>query len=201
MDILCILHEHNGMVSWPVTAYARFWGISDQQASEILDELASTRVANVEWQSDDKIIANLSNRRMVREFKKSNETSEVRAEAGRAGAAARWQKCASSSSTSSSYSSSHTLTDTYAHFDEFWNAYPKKKNKGDAEKAWKVIRPTRELVTKMLASLQVAKQSADWLKDNGQFIPYPASWLRAKGWEDEPVVKREQRQGAWGRKL
>ena len=24
-----------------------------------------------------------------------------------------------------------------------------------------------------------------WKKDNGKYIPYPSSWLNAKGWEDE----------------
>ncbi len=91
--------------------------------------------------------------------------------------------------------------ETRTGFEEFWFSYPKKKNKGDAEKAWKVIRPNKELVDKMLYSLQAAKCSADWLKDNGQFIPYPASWLRAKGWEDEQTVKRGERPGAWGNKL
>ncbi|TBU86819.1 hypothetical protein DNK44_22035 [Pseudomonas dryadis] len=25
----------------------------------------------------------------------------------------------------------------------------------------------------------------DWLKDNGQFVPLPASWLNGKRWDDE----------------
>ena len=39
----------------------------------------------------------------------------------------------------------------------------------------------------MLETLRVQCQQLDWLKDGGQFIPYPASWLRAARWEDEPV--------------
>ncbi|MDR1002074.1 MAG: YdaU family protein [Oscillospiraceae bacterium] len=70
-------------------------------------------------------------------------------------------------------------------FEQFWKAYPKKKSKGDAEKAWKAIKPNSELLTKMLTSIERAKTCSEWQKDGGQFIPYPASWLRAKGWEDE----------------
>lgn len=75
-------------------------------------------------------------------------------------------------------------------FNQFWAEYPKKKSKGDAEKAWKSINPNSELLTKMLNCLQKAKSSLDWQKDGGQFIPYPASWLRAKGWEDEFAEKQ-----------
>lgn len=71
-----------------------------------------------------------------------------------------------------------------AGFAEFWLAFPRKKNKGDAEKAWKALKPNSELVATILAAIASSKQSSEWLKDGGQFIPYPASWLRAKGWED-----------------
>jgi len=75
-------------------------------------------------------------------------------------------------------------------FDVFWQAYPKKKSKGDAEKAWKSINPGKELVATMVNHLAQAKTSREWTKDGGQFIPYPATWLRAKGWEDELPVKQ-----------
>lgn len=70
-------------------------------------------------------------------------------------------------------------------FLKFWEAYPRKKAKGDALKTWKKIKPSEHLAETILQAVQRAKTSADWLKDNGQFIPYPASWLNAMGWEDE----------------
>jgi hypothetical protein len=69
-------------------------------------------------------------------------------------------------------------------FAEFWSAYPRKKNKGDAEKAWASIKPSDALQAEIAGAVLLAKASADWLKGGGKFIPYPASWLRAKGWED-----------------
>lgn len=86
------------------------------------------------------------------------------------------------------YASGDALLNQFA---EFWKAYPKKKNKGDAEKAWKKLKPTGPLVDQMLKSIQTAKTTEDWKKDNGQFIPYPASWLNAKGWEDEFPSQRK----------
>lgn len=70
-------------------------------------------------------------------------------------------------------------------FDEFWTVYPKKKSKGDAEKAWKKIKPSAELVEKIVSKVNLLKSTEQWSKDGGKFIPYPASWLNAMGWEDE----------------
>ena len=70
-------------------------------------------------------------------------------------------------------------------FDDFYKHYPKKKNKAQAEKAWNKIKPTADLLEKMLLSLEQQKESKDWKKDNGQFIPYPSSWLNGRRWEDE----------------
>ena len=81
----------------------------------------------------------------------------------------------------------HSLTRTGMGelFDIFWDAYPKKKSKGQAERAFAQLKPDKQLLETMLSSIGRAKQSVDWLKDKGQYIPYPATWLRAKGWEDE----------------
>ncbi len=70
-------------------------------------------------------------------------------------------------------------------FAEFWTAYPRKKSKAAAERAWAKIRPGEELQAEILAALEQAKQSQDWQKEGGQYIPYPATWLNARGWEDE----------------
>lgn len=70
-------------------------------------------------------------------------------------------------------------------FEKFWNEYPKKKSKGDAEKAWLKIAPGEHLTGEILSAVQRAKTSADWLKEDGKYIPHPATWLNAKGWEDE----------------
>lgn len=74
---------------------------------------------------------------------------------------------------------------TPAFFDEFWLEYPKKKSKGDAEKAWSSIKPNEHLAKQILQAVQRAKTSEQWKREMGQFIPYPASWLRDKGWLDE----------------
>lgn len=70
-------------------------------------------------------------------------------------------------------------------FDEFWELYPKKKSKEDARKAWKKLNPNAELHKRILESVREhIGRDPTWKKDNGQFIPYPATWLRAGGWDD-----------------
>lgn len=72
-----------------------------------------------------------------------------------------------------------------AGFDRFWAEYPRKVAKSDAVRAWRKIKPSELLQAEILAAVSRAKTSVDWQKDGGQFIPYPASWLNAKRWEDE----------------
>lgn len=79
-------------------------------------------------------------------------------------------------------------------FTEFWLAYPKKKSKQPARKAWKKAKAhtSEKRRQEIMDALEVAKNSEGWLKQKGQFIPYPASWLNAEGWEDDFQDSRAQ---------
>ena len=70
-------------------------------------------------------------------------------------------------------------------FDKFWQAYPRKVSKKEAQKSWKKINPSLELFEKILKALEMVKQTEQWKKDNGKFIPYPATWLNQERWTDE----------------
>lgn len=70
-------------------------------------------------------------------------------------------------------------------FESFWSAYPKKKSKTDAVKAWEKLKPDCELVAIILQKVAQAKTSQEWRKADGQYIPYPATYLNGKRWEDE----------------
>lgn len=73
-----------------------------------------------------------------------------------------------------------------AKFEIFWQSYPKKVGKGAAEKIFERIRPNDDLFTTMLNAVSKAKNSAQWQKEGGQYIPNPATWLNQRRWEDEP---------------
>lgn len=70
-------------------------------------------------------------------------------------------------------------------FPKFWTLYPNKKGKAAAEKAWKKLKVTDDLFTLIAHGLAKQCASQAWLKDSGQFIPHPATWLNGKRWEDE----------------
>jgi len=70
-------------------------------------------------------------------------------------------------------------------FEEFWQAYPKKKGKGAALKAWKATKSIRPETFKLVLVVGKLSESHDWTKDGGKWVPNPATWLNAHGWADE----------------
>lgn len=70
-------------------------------------------------------------------------------------------------------------------FDWFWDCYPKKKSKLDAQKAWQQTRNERPPIEELIAALDKQTSSNEWQRDGGQWIPYPATWLRKGMFFDE----------------
>ena len=76
-------------------------------------------------------------------------------------------------------------------FNKFWEAYPKKKSKGNVEKWFYKNKPSEELVNTMIDKINLLKETEQWKDKDGQYIPYPTTWLNAKGWEDEIKQKNK----------
>lgn len=74
-------------------------------------------------------------------------------------------------------------------FEIFYNKYPKKVKKQDTKKWFQKNKPSNELFSSMMNSLEQFRSSNDWQKDSGQYIPYPTTWLNQKRWEDEASEK------------
>ena len=71
-------------------------------------------------------------------------------------------------------------------FIEFWEAYPKKVGKNAAEKSWIKVKAR---IDDVLPALTWQKESDQWRKNDGQFIPNPATYLNQGRWQDEqPVI-------------
>jgi len=68
-------------------------------------------------------------------------------------------------------------------FETFWKEYPNKKDKKAAFASWVKYNPNLETVIK---ALSWQKKTNAWLKDKGQFIPMPSTYLNNARWEDEP---------------
>lgn len=71
-------------------------------------------------------------------------------------------------------------------FDQFWAAYPRKQAKEKAWRAWKKLDPDEALCRQMAKALDRHRRSQQWQRDGGAYIPYPATWLNGRRWEDEP---------------
>lgn len=78
---------------------------------------------------------------------------------------------------------------SYPGFKTFWNQYPKRVGKGEAERAWKKNRCENDAKIINDALLQ---QLDFLLRDEGKFIPNPATWLNGKRWQDEPPMGRRE---------
>lgn len=69
-------------------------------------------------------------------------------------------------------------------FDEFWNLYPRKRDKGHGRKAWaKALKVAsgQEIIDGLKRQVQ------SWADAGTQeeFIPYPATWLNGERWTDD----------------
>ena len=81
-----------------------------------------------------------------------------------------------------------TSSSTDDRFEQFWAAYPRKVGKGNARQAWSKIKMTDDLFATILNAVEQQKQWEQWQKDNGQFIPLPATWLNQQRWDDLGIV-------------
>jgi hypothetical protein len=70
-------------------------------------------------------------------------------------------------------------------FKTFYAAYPKKKAPADAEKAFAKVDVAIDV---LLAAIASQRASDDWIKDGGRYIPYPATWLNQRQWENAVEV-------------
>jgi len=70
-------------------------------------------------------------------------------------------------------------------FDRFWSLYPRKVNKEAARKAWRRLAPDAALEQTMAQAIADQRRWPQWVKDGGQFIPHPATWLNGRRWEDQ----------------
>lgn len=76
-------------------------------------------------------------------------------------------------------------------FDAFWKAYPRRLDKIKARKAFKKLNPSEKLFNTILSTLEKQKNNYNWKKENRQYMPYPATYLNNRRWEDEDGTDNE----------
>ena len=69
----------------------------------------------------------------------------------------------------------------------FWNTYPRKVGKQECLKIWLNSKKKKERpsINNIVKTLKIQKASEDWIKENGKYIPNPATWLNQGRWDDE----------------
>ena len=68
-------------------------------------------------------------------------------------------------------------------FERFWQAYPRKEGRREAER---VFAEADVSVDVLLRALAEQRQQPNWQKENGRYIPGPAKWLSDRRWETVP---------------
>ena len=74
-----------------------------------------------------------------------------------------------------------------ADFERFWNEYPKKVGK---KAAWKAFQRIKEPLETLLTAIERQKCGDQWSRENGRYIPNPATWLNQGRWEDEVCYQK-----------
>lgn len=70
-----------------------------------------------------------------------------------------------------------------AQFGLFWDAYPRKVGKIAAKKAF--LKTSKDIFPDIMHAVEEQKATPQWLKNGGEFIPNPATWLNQGRWEDD----------------
>lgn len=168
---------------------AKLVGDSEANVKQLLSELEANNVYST---LED---GTIYNRRMYRDWKQSLS----KAEAGRKGGLASKTQAQPQAKVPPSSSSPTPTPSSTPHqeaaaarldardFDLFWRAYPRKVGKDAATKAWHNMKPPIPDTAAILNALKLQARQPQWIKDDGQFIPHPATWINQRRWEDEAV--------------
>jgi hypothetical protein len=72
-------------------------------------------------------------------------------------------------------------------FNDFWCCYPKHTREAETQDVFDKLKPSADLVARMISTLAWQVQQPSWLEDDGRFIPSADKWLRGERWKDEPT--------------
>lgn len=172
--------------------------LSDAEVGRLFKAMLRYSVSDIDEELDgnERFIWPVAKEMIDSDNKRYREIVESRREAGSKGGKQKVANVANATfakqikpTTTTTSTTTTTTTETKetipraSAFDAFWKAYPKKSGKGAAEKAFSKL--PASLLPKLLDAIELQKQSIQWQKENGQFIPNPATWLNQRRWEDE----------------
>ena len=79
----------------------------------------------------------------------------------------------------------NTLANVNEDFREFYESYPRKEAEDDALKAFKKRYKELPPIDELVLIIENTKKTENWSRDNGKYIPHPATWINNGRWKDE----------------
>ncbi len=77
-------------------------------------------------------------------------------------------------------------------FEEFISKYPKKRDREEALREYKLLSPDEDTRERMMAKLSEDKKREDWRKEGGRYVPRASVWLQRREWEkEEPLYDND----------
>lgn len=179
-----------GELKTTLEGLSRLIGCRWNEVEAIMKGLIEKGILECHAESHD--VVTLVSRRMKRE-ENARELTALRQSKARV-----TEKSRSSNAENHGKVTGHIFRSSYVHkqkktnnndFETFWKTYPKKIGKGAAEKAWEhaVKEPegSAAFLEVVVKAVEEQKRSAQWQKEDGQYIPNPATWLNQRRWLDE----------------
>ena len=214
MDILCVMHdsEEYGVLRWPLKDVAQAAGAAMAHVRELVDK--GVLRGHDKHVTQTYVHAPRSGRKLgdpvllvgeqqgpmwySARMVKDNHVRTVRGEGSRFGDGngdapnaspkGGFGECIDvgqgDGSSSSSSTSVNNTPNPSPGFAEFWSTYPRKDGKANASKAWGKLKPDDELQATILAAIAVQRQSDQWRRDGGKYVPHASTWLNGQRWED-----------------
>lgn len=189
IDMLCYMWNapQRGILAGSPQDLARLLGREWLNFSAIVDSLKRKNIIDVTLGNDE---VTLVSRRMARE-EKSRESGRLRKN--------NFDRRNGNAKVTDKKSEAKKLDTPIVPFGDFYNLYPKKQARAHAERVWglafqKAILTQQLWESKVRPALVAQIASENWQKEGGKFVPFPATWIRQKRWEDQLHPATEKRQ-------
>jgi DNA-binding MarR family transcriptional regulator len=176
-DYLCVIAQlcnHNGCIAsnaW----FALYFGVKYQRASKVIRSLVTKGFIKTTEERNGKRVV----KRTLEIIDEGIKKTLIGVSTKCCGDINEMGEDKLNSKTKDKYNAIDSL------FEQFWTAYPKKVSKAQAQKVFRKLNPDEALLDTMLAAIDQQKQTEQWMKNEGQYIPYPATWLNGRRWEDQ----------------
>ncbi len=199
--LLCFMWEcpERGKISGTKAQIMKVLGATEIELNQFLTEAKTLNFCDVTKCNDgcnDNVT--IINRRMHREWKEK-ENTRLRVQKfrgsvdGNDNVTEMYSRARAADGDSSNINSS-TFNDS---FFAFWEAYPKKIGKKEAFRAWQKAVDKPDIDTILMAIRNQVNSDA-WRRNDGQYIPHPATWLNQGRWDDEPRGRPRDGMGRLG---